>query len=67
MIYRCRGMIYGVYRMIYLLRKYDIISVLSYAEGIYHRTKCDIISKIYHPFCKERISLKKVTFVGRQK
>ena len=25
-------------RMIYLLRKYDIISVPSYAEGIYHRT-----------------------------
>ena len=24
--------------MIYLLRKYDIISVPSYAEGIYHRT-----------------------------
>ena len=29
--------------------------------------QCDIISKIYHPFHKERISLKKVTFVGRQK
>ena len=25
-------------RMIYLLRKHDIISVPSYAEGIYHRT-----------------------------
>ena len=25
-------------RMIYLLRKYDIISVPSYAEGIYHRS-----------------------------
>ena len=24
--------------MIYLLRKHDIISVPSYAEGIYHRT-----------------------------
>ena len=54
-------------RMIYLLRKHDIISVPAYAEGIYHRTKCDIISKIYHPFRKERISLKKVTFVSRQK
>ncbi len=52
-------MIYGLRRMIYLLRKRDIISVLSYAEGIYHRTKCDIISKIYHPFRKERISLQK--------
>ena len=49
------------------LPRYDIISVPSYAAGIYHRTKCDIISKIYHPFRKERISLKKVTFVGRQK
>ena len=50
-----------------LLRKHDIISVPSYAEGIYHPPKVDIISKIYHPFRKERISLKKVTFVGRQK
>ena len=53
--------------MIYLLRKHDIISVPSYAEGIYHRTKCDIISKIYHPFRQERISLKKVSFVYLQK
>ena len=52
MIYRCRD-------MIYLLRKHDIISVPPYAEGIYHRTKCDIIPKVYHPFRKERISLKK--------
>ena len=54
-------------RMIYLLRKHDIISVPSYAEGIYHPPKVDIISKIYHPFHKERISLKKVPFVSRQK
>ena len=60
-------MIYGFRRMIYLLRKHDIISVPSYAAGIYHRTECDIISKIYHPFRKERISFKKVTFVVRQK
>ena len=53
--------------MIYLLRKHDIISVPSYDEGIYHPPKVDIISKIYHPFRKERISLKKATFVGRQK
>ena len=45
--------------MIYLLRKHDIISVPSYAEGIYHRSQSDIISKIYHPFREERISLKK--------
>ena len=31
-------MIYGLRRMIYLHCKYDIISVPSYAEGIYHRT-----------------------------
>ena len=67
MIYRCRDMIYGFCRMIYLRCKYDIISVPSYAEGIYHPPKVDIISKIYHPFRKERISLKKVTFVSRQK
>ena len=67
MIYRYRDMIYGLRRMIYLLRKYDIISVPSYAEGIYHRSYSDIISKIYHPFRQERISLKKRTFVGRQK
>ena len=54
-------------RMIYLRCKYDIISVPSYAEGIYHRTKCDIISKIYHPFRQERISLKKHAFVRRTK
>ena len=37
MIYRLRDMIYGQRRMIYLLRKYDIISVPLYAIGIYHR------------------------------
>ena len=37
-------------RMIYLLCKCDIISVPSYAAGIYHRSQSDIISKIYHPF-----------------
>ena len=44
--------------MIYLLSKYDIISVPSYAESIYHRLQSGIILKIYHPFRKERISLK---------
>ena len=53
--------------MIYLLRKHDIISVPSYAAGIYHRTKCDIISKIYHPFRQERISLKEPSFVTQTK
>ena len=51
-------MIYGLLRMIYLLRKHDIISVPSYAVGIYHPPKVGIISKIYLPFRKERISLK---------
>ena len=59
MIYRLRDMIYGLRRMIYLLRNCDIISVPSYAAGIHHLPKVDIISKIYHPFRKERISLKK--------
>ena len=36
------------------LTRYDIISVPSYAEGIYH-TK-----RVYHPFRQERISLKKI-------
>ena len=44
--------------MIYLLRKHGIISVPSYAEGIYHPPKVGIISKIYHPFREDRISLK---------
>ena len=51
-------MIYDLRRMIYLRCKYDIISVPSYAEGIYHPPKVGIISKIYHPFREERISLK---------
>ena len=38
MKYRYCDMIYGIRRMIYLLCKYDIISVPSYAAGIYHRT-----------------------------
>ena len=42
--------IYGCRRVIYLLRKYDIISVPSYAAGIYHPPQVGIISKIYHPF-----------------
>ena len=64
MMYRLCDMIYGLRRMIYLLRKHDIISVPLYAEGIYHLygyafgvSIKDIISKIYHPFCQERISL----------
>ena len=51
-------MIYGFRRMIHLLRKHDIISVPSYAAGIYHPPQVDIVSKIYHPFRQERISLK---------
>ncbi len=60
-----RNMIYGFRRMIYLLRKHDIISVHSYAAGIYHPPKVDIISKIYHPFRKERISLKNDKFLSK--
>ena len=52
-------------RMIYLLRKHDIISVSSYAEGIYHRSKSDIISKIYHPFHKGTDIIEK-SHLGRQ-
>ena len=37
-------------------RKHDILSVPSYAESIYYRSQSDIISEIYHPFRKERIS-----------
>ena len=44
-------------RMIYLRSKYDIISVPSYAEGIYHPRQWISYRKIYHPFRKERISL----------
>ena len=52
-------------RMIYLLCKHDVISVPSYAEGIYHHAQSDIISKIYHPFRKERISLKNDKFLSK--
>ena len=58
-------MIYGFRRMIYLLRKHDIISVPSYAAGIYHPPQVDIISKIYHPFRQERISLKNDKFLSK--
>ena len=58
-------MIYGFRRMIYLLRKHDIISIPSYAEGIYHPPQVDIISKIYHPFRQERISLKNDKFLSK--
>ena len=51
--------------MIYLLRKHDIISVPSYVIDIYHPPKVDIISKIYHPFRKERISLKNDKFLSK--
>ena len=60
-----RNMIYGFRRMIYLLRKHDIISVPSYAAGIYHPPQVDIISKIYHPFRQERISLKNDKFLSK--
>ena len=45
--------------MIYLPCKYELISVLSYAEGIYHPSKMDLIPKGFNPFRKKRISLKK--------
>ena len=48
-----RNMIYGFRRMIHLLRKHDIISVPSYAAGI------------YHPFRQERISLKNDKFLSK--
>ena len=44
--------------MIYLRCKYDIISVPVIREA-YITREADIISKIYHPFREERISLKK--------
>ena len=47
-------------------RKYDIISVLFIREA-YIICKADIISKIYHPFCIERISLKNLSCLSRQK
>ena len=52
-------------RVIYLLRKHDIISVPLYAAGIYRPPKVDIISKIYHPFSEERISLKNDKFLSK--
>ena len=43
MIYRCRDMIYGLHRMIYLLRKHDIISV-PYIREAYIICAADIIA-----------------------
>lgn len=40
-------MMYDMRRMIYLLHKHDIISVLLYAKGIYHPAKADIIPAGY--------------------
>ena len=60
-------MIYGLCRVIYLLRKHDIISVPHMPQAYIIARQCDIISKIHHPFRKERISLKKVTFVYQTK
>jgi len=51
--------------MIYLLRKYDIISVPSYAAGIYHRTKCDIIPQVYHPFRQGTDIIEKSRFLSK--
>ena len=36
-----------------------MISVPSYAAGVYHRAQRDTIAKLYHPFRQERISLQK--------
>ena len=60
-----RNMIYGFRRMIHLLRKHDIISVPSYAAGIYHPPQVDIISKIYHPFRRGTDIIEKSTCNGR--
>ena len=45
-------------RMIYLLRKHDIISVPSYAAGVHHRPKVDITQVVRITFRKERITQK---------
>ena len=53
--------------MIYLLRKHDIISVPFIREA-YIICEADIIASAISPVrAKERISLKKVSFVSRQK
>ena len=41
---------YTASRMIYLLRKHDIISVPHMPQAYIIARQCDIISKIYHPF-----------------
>ena len=45
-------------RMIYLLRKHDIISVPSYAAGVHHRPTVDITQVVRITFRKERITQK---------
>ena len=64
---RLRRMIYRASAAWYIApsSQYDIISVPSYAAGVYHRTKCDIICKAYITRSdRERISLKE-TWFGR--
>ena len=62
--YTClAGMIYGWRHMIYFrCAKKWMLSVPLHTRSVYHRTKCDIISKIYHPFRKERITQKSTCF-----
>ena len=59
MIYRWRDMIYGLRRMIYLLRKHDMISVPFIREAYIIRTSgSHRVSDIIRDQ-RERISLKK--------
>lgn len=38
---------------------YNTIDIIIRIKGKYHPPQVDIILKVYHPFHKERISLKK--------
>ena len=59
MIYRWRDMIYGLCRVIYLLRKHDMISVPFIRGSVYRlRSRYHRASDIVR-FRRERISLKK--------
>ena len=54
-------MIYGIRRMIYLLRKHDIISVPLMRGSVYHPQSGSHTARYIIRFRRERISLKKET------
>ena len=51
-------MIYSGQYDIFCFTKYEMISVLKFAEGVYHLQRGYHTQSVYHPLPQERISLK---------